>query len=367
MKIAFLGPAYPLRGGIAHFATLLAIEMQKKNQVKLFSFARQYPTFLFPGKEQKEIGESKPDLEIESILIPYNPFTWKKNLKAIFAFKPQILIISYWIPFFAPCFGWLAGKLKKQNISVFYLIHNLTFHERWLMAETLTRFALKKADALISLSDSVYHELKQKYPASKIIRGFHPVYNCYDYNAFTPQTAKKKLRLEEKRVLLFFGFIKPYKGVDLLLRSMPSIIQKLPDTHLLICGEVYGKVKPYNDMIKELKLEDKISFYDRFIANDEIEMFFKAADVLVLPYLSATQSGVLQIAAHFGLGAVCTPVGSLSEMIGENGIVAKAVSESAFAEAIIEYFALDGNHLRQNILTENYRYSWENLAQLITA
>lgn len=368
MKIGFLGPAYPLRGGIAQFITLLALELKKKHEVKIFSFSKQYPTILFPGKDQIDRSETKPGLEIEPVVVPYNPITWLVAVKKISSWQPDVLILKYWIPFFAPCFGWIIRKLKdRQKIKVFYAIDNIVFHERWLLADKLTKYALGRADALITMSDVVYEDTRKLLPNANIIKGFHPTYNCYNLGKFSKESARKKLQFEDKKVILFFGYIKPYKGLELLINSVPLILEKLPDAHLMIVGEVYGDDLVYFKLIEQLNLKNEITFLNRFASNEEVELYYKAADVLALPYLSATQSGVVQIAYDFGLGAVCTPVGGLPELVieGKTGIVAKEVSEEAFAEAIVEFFKLDKEEIATNILVEKSKYSWEKFAELL--
>jgi glycosyltransferase involved in cell wall biosynthesis len=368
MKIGFIGPAYPLRGGIAQFITLLALELKKHHDVKIFSFSKQYPKILFPGKDQIDRSEAKPDLEIEPIVVPYNPLTWFSAAKKIIDWQPDVLILKYWIPFFAPLFGWLIRKLKKQSkIKVVYALDNIVFHEKWHFAEALTKYALGKADTLISMSNTVYEDTKKLLPNANIIKGFHPTYNCYNLDAFNRKSARKKLDVKDKKVILFFGYIKPYKGLELLINSFPQILKKLPDAHLMIVGEVYGDDLVYFKLIEKLNLKKNITFLNRFATNEEVELYYKAADVLALPYLSATQSGVVQIAYDFGLGAVCTPVGGLPELVidEKTGIVAEDVSEESFAKAVVKYFDLNKTEMTKYIIAENSKYSWEKFSKLI--
>ncbi|MDP8203458.1 MAG: glycosyltransferase [Candidatus Tenebribacter mawsonii] len=367
MKIGLLGPAYPLRGGIAQFNMLLAKELQKEHEIKIFSFSKQYPKIIFPGKDQVDHSETIPDLNIEPIIIPYNPLTWFSAIKKIKQWQPEILILKYWIPFFAPAFGWIIRRLKKDNIRVIYVIDNIVFHEKWYFAEKLTKYALGKADVLITMSDSVYNDARKLLPEATIVKGLHPIYNCYNLGNYSKKTARKKLYVEKKKVILFFGYIKPYKGLDLLIRSFQMILEELPDAHLMIVGEVYGDDSVYLDLIRKLNLEDKVTFHNEFATNEEVELYYKTADVLALPYISATQSGVVQIAYDMELGAVATPVGSLAELVldKKTGIMATDVTERSFADAIVRYFELDQEELVKNIHAENKKYSWEALVKLI--
>lgn len=367
MKIGILGPAYPLRGGIAQFISLLALELKKNHKVKIFSFTKQYPKILFPGKDQLDHSETKPNLDIEPVVVPYNPLTWISASKKIKHWHPEILILKYWIPFFAPLFGWLIHRLSKHNIKIIYVIDNIVFHEKWMFADTLTKYALGKADVIITMSDSVYADTMKLLPKTNIIKGLHPTYNCYDLGNYTRESARKTLQVEDKKVILFFGYIKPYKGLELLLNSFPIILEKLSDAHLMIVGEVYGSSSIYFDLIDKLNLAKDVTFLNRFATNEEVELYYKAADVLALPYITATQSGVVQIAYDMRLGAVATPVGGLAELVldAKTGIMAKDVTKEAFGEAIIKYFKLDQIELVRNIEEENKKYSWDALAKLI--
>jgi len=276
MKIGFLGPAYPLRGGIAQFITLMALELKKNHEVKIFSFSKQYPKILFPGKDQIDRSEIKPDLEIEPVVVPYNPLTWPAAVKKIEKWQPDILVLKYWIPFFAPCFGWMIRKLKsKQKMKVIFAIDNIVFHEKWPLPDKLTEYALGKADALITMSDSVYQDTKKLLPNANIIQGFHPTYNCYNIGKYSHESAREKLQVKDKKVILFFGYIKPYKGLELLINSFPLILEKLPNAHLMIVGEVYGDDLVYFKLIESLNLQKQVTFLNRFATNEEVECIIK--------------------------------------------------------------------------------------------
>ena len=251
MKIAFLGPAYPFRGGIAQFIALLANEYIKNNhEVKIFSFKKQYPKLFFSGKNQIEKNEKAPTFNIQPVLTPYNPFTWIPTAKKIKQWHPDILILKYWIPFFAPAFGFVLHLLKFSEIKKIYIIDNIEFHEKWLFAQFLTKFAFSKADRLVTLSNAVYKNAKEMFPKKNVVLSFHPTYNCYDQIRFDKRTAKDKLGLNDKKVILFFGFIKPYKGLDILLYAFPKMLEKISNAHLLIVGETYGSSEKYYKIIK---------------------------------------------------------------------------------------------------------------------
>ena len=366
MKIAFLGPAYPLRGGIAQFIEIMAKKLSQENEVKIFSFRKQYPKLIFPGKDQTDKSDRKFDIDTDNTLIPYNPFTFIPTAKKIKAWKPDVLILKYWIPFFAPAFGTVL-RLLGNEIKTIYVIDNIDFHEKWFMGNVLTKFALKPADELITMSRSVYNDAVKLFPHKKVIHSFHPTYPHFNLNRYSRETAQAKLALTGKKVLLFFGYIKPYKGLDIIIKALPLILQKLPDAHLLIVGEVYGNDAVYLHLIEKLNLKKHITFVREFVKNEDVEQYFRASDVMMLPYKQATQSGVAQVAYNFGLGCVATPVGGLPELVihKKTGIVAGSTSELDFAEAVVDFFGLEKAELQKNIEEENRKYSWEKFLQLI--
>jgi len=366
MKIAVLGPGWPWRGGIARFQSLMAQELATEHQIKIFSFKNQYPALIFPGKAQKDFTQPRPELVCDDVLTPYNPFSWLAAARKIAAWKPDILIISFWIPFFAPAFGWIARKLKSQT-KIYYLAHNLDSHEKWPLAEKLTQYALQPTDKIITLSEEVYNFAQKKYPQKTIIKAFHPIYNCYDNNSYQRETVRKTLNLQDKQVLLFFGYIKPYKGLDLLLKAMPIILEQNPESHLLIVGEIYGEEKPYHDLINDLRISKNITFINEFVQEGEVEKYFKAADLLVLPYKTATQSGVAQIAYAMDLGVVCTPVGGLPEIVkdGKTGVVAATTKPADLAIAVTKFFELDYAYVKGQIREELAKYSWSEFTKKI--
>lgn len=364
MKIAFLGPAYPFRGGIVKFSTQLAKELSKNNEVRFFSFKKQYPALFFPGKKQKDFTAVKPDFPITPVLVPYNPFSWLETVKSIREWQPELLILNYWIPFFAPAFGYVVSKIKSLQIAI---IHNVEFHEKWIFANKLTRYALGKCDQLYTLSDAVWKDAQRIFPGKKIIAAFHPPYNCYNNNRYSPKTAKQQLKLSGRQVILFFGYIKPYKGLDLLIDAFFELKKQQKNIHLLIVGEVYGDDKIYYDILRKYDLEADTTFINRYVSDDEIELYFKAADILVLPYKQGTQSGVLQIAHNMGLGAVVTPVGGLPEMIetGKTGWVAKDITAEALKDALASYLKLDLTEVSKNCIEKSKQQSWSGLAELL--
>jgi glycosyltransferase involved in cell wall biosynthesis len=363
MKIVIVGPFAPFRGGIAKFNEQLALQFSHTNELLLINFKQQYPKLLFPGKEQTEASRSF-SLLTERLLTPYNPFTFFSTFKKIKQFQPDLLIFPYWIPFFIPAFWVIRKGLKTTKTAI--LVHNFQSHEKWFLGNLLRRRFFRSANILISLSDFVNAQLRTAFPDKQITAGFHPVYDDLNQNRYTQETAKEKLQVADKKVLLFFGYIKAYKGVDTLISAF-HLLPKNQDYHLFIVGEVYGDEKEYLELIKKYNLEKQITFLNKFVTEPEIELFFKAADALVLPYQQASQSGVLQIATLFDLGVVVTPVGGLPELVNQFqlGIVSETTSAEAIAKALEEFFSLDKKMIHEGCDKVRDKYSWRSLAERI--
>ena len=363
MKIAFLSPFYPFRGGIAQFGDSLYLALAAGNEVKAFSFTRQYPGLLFPGKTQF-VAENDLDrhIPVTRVLDSINPFTWNKTAKEIIKFSPDIVLISYWMPFFAPAFGKIAGLLKSKGIKIIALMHNVIAHEKRFGDEALTKYFFNKCDGFVLLNKSSEKDLLDLKPDAKYIIHSHPLYDHYG-NKIEQTEAKKKLDIPlGKKVILFFGFIRDYKGLDLLIESMKN----LNDEYLLlIAGEVYGDFKKYDELIDKLDLRKRINLQIRYIPETEIPVFFSASDVCVLPYRTATQSGIAGIAYHFDLPVIVTNVGGLAEIVEENktGLIINELSPERISDTLKEYFE---NNLKGKFIPYIYEYknehSWQKLA-----
>ncbi|MCI0449523.1 MAG: glycosyltransferase [Chlorobi bacterium] len=337
MKIAFLSPFYPYRGGIAQFSDSIYLELAKEHEVKAFTFSRQYPKVFFPGKTQYvSLSDANRNIPAERVLDSINPLTYYKTAKEILKFKPDLVLISYWMPFFAPAFGKISGILKKSDIKIIGILHNVIAHEKRLGDVSLTKYFFNKCDGFLILNKSSEKDLHNLLPSAKYIIHPHPLYDHYGSKISTSE-ARNKLNIPlDKKVILFFGFIRDYKGLDLLIESMKDLSE---DYMLLIAGEVYGDFKKYNALIDNLNLGNKIKPEIRYIPEVEIPLFFSASDVCVLPYKSATQSGIVGIAYHFDLPVIVTNVGGLAEMVEENktGLVVGASSEQ-LSQALKRYF-----------------------------
>ncbi len=364
MKIAFLSPFYPYRGGIAQFSDSLFTELRKDHQIKAFTFSRQYPKFLFPGTSQYVLDtDIKKNIFTEKVLDSINPFTFGKTARLISEYMPELVLISYWMPFFAPSLGRVAKKLKKKNIKVISILHNVIPHEPRIGDKALTKYFLNRISGAIVLNEKSKNDLLSLKPDIKYTVQSHPLYDHYG-EKIDQNEAKEKLGIpENKKVILFFGLIRDYKGLNLLIEAMA----KLDDSYyLVVAGEAYGDFGKYEGRIKELKLENRVKLNIKYIPDSDVPLYFSASDVCILPYLSGTQSGITGIAYHFDLPVIVTDVGGLKEMVedGKTGLVVKEPSPLLFTVALKMYF--DGamkSKFQPNIVEYKKQYSWERFAE----
>ena len=368
MKIAYLSAFYPFRGGIAQFNALLTEALRKSgHEVMPYTFSRQYPNILFPGKTQF-VSENDQAVEIDSIRIldTINPFSYRKTIYEIKKFNPDILLMKYWMSFFAPSLGKVAKKLKN-DCCVISILDNVIPHEKKFFDIPLTKYFLKQNHAFISMSKSVQNDLYKLRPNALSELTPHPVYNHFG-NKLNKKEACKKLNIsQDKKTILFFGFIRKYKGLDLLIKAFNSLNSEY---QLLIAGESYTKFDEYQSLIDQNKNKDNIYPFVRYIDDNEVPAFFSAADVLILPYKSATQSGISGIAIHFQLSQIVSNVGGLAEYVDhkKTGLILEQTNPKSIAKSITHFF--NNNYkaiFEKNIKEQNDKYSWKTLAQkLIT-
>jgi glycosyltransferase involved in cell wall biosynthesis len=359
IKIAFLSTFYPYRGGIAQFNARLYKQLTTKHEIKAFTFTRQFPNLLFPGKSQYISKEDKAEIiNSERILDSINPISYIKSAKRIQEYCPDLLLLRFWMPFFAPSFGMVASKLRKNGIKVIAILDNVIPHEQRFFDIVFIKYFLKRIDGFIVMSETVKKDLISIKPDSKFILKPHPLYDHFD-ESINSMEARRQLGLpENKKLLLYFGFIRDYKGLDTLLVSM----RYLPDEyHLVIAGEIYGDFGKYQKLIDNYKINNKISLFIRYINDPEVPTFFSAADVCILPYKSATQSGIVQVAYNYNLPVIASNVGGLSEIIDhqKNGFLVEPNRPNILAGVIEEYFT-KGLYERfsKNIKEKKVKYSW---------
>lgn len=364
MKIAYLSAFYPFRGGIAQFNANLFRVLEKEHEVTPFNFKRQYPGFLFPGKTQYVTASDKADaIESVPVLDSANPFSYAAVARRITAWQPDLLLMRYWMSYFAPSLGYVAGKLRKQ-CKVVTILDNVIPHEPKFFDAPLTRWFLRRNSGFIAMSESVRSDLLRLRPDAPHILKPHPLYNHFGEKV-NPGEARRSLGLDpDKKTLLFFGFIRAYKGLDLLIEAMNRLDEGY---QLLIAGESYGSFDRYDAQIRQAKHPGNIRVFNRYIPDSEVPLFFSAADVCILPYKTATQSGITAIAYHFGIPLIATDTGGLKESIGTpgTGLIAPEISAPALAAAIAEFYRNDRERFVQRIEAHKASLSWESFAEAL--
>jgi glycosyltransferase involved in cell wall biosynthesis len=370
LKIILIGPSSPLRGGIANFNDSLYSVLAKDHEVRIISFSLQYPSVLFPGKSQYEQDDPGGLQGTSRVINSINPVSWFRASEEIVKMKPDCIIVHYWMPFFAPAFGTIIRLVKRQlDVNVIGLLHNVNPHEKMIAGKSLTAYFLAPCDGFITLSSTVRAELG-KTGTGKPVRVIpHPVYEIFGSDV-SRSTALANLNLDPaQHHLLFFGIIRPYKGLDLLLRSFANNRISHLNLKLIVAGEFYGNRKKYLGLTAELGLMDKVKYTDAFVPKDRVGDYFAVSDLVVLPYLSATQSGIIQIAYNFGKPVVVTNVGGLREVVehGKTGYICEKDPE-LLAAAIADFFNNNRSpEFAGNIKRLKHSFSWDAMAEGVLA
>ena len=369
VDVVILGSAHPLRGGLANYNHRLAkAYMDQGKKVKIITFSLQYPNFLFPGKTQYSEEAAPENLDIEVSLNSINPLSWVKVGRYIKKLKPSLLIIKFWIPFMGPSLGTVARIARKNKITkVVSIIDNIIPHEKRIGDRLLARYFVKYVDGFISMSESVMADLKTFTTTKPAIFTPHPVYD--NFGSKIPKTdARNQLELKtEGDYLLFFGFIRDYKGLDLLLLAMADDRIRKMGIKAVIAGEFYTDRAPYDIIIEENALQDSVILATDFIPDSRVGLYFSAADLVVQPYKDATQSGVTQVAYSFEKPMVVTDVGGLSEIVphGHAGYVVD-VDPKAIADAIVDFYSQNREKEMVEFCSgEKLKYSWETMLEKI--
>ncbi|MBC8205157.1 glycosyltransferase [bacterium] len=374
MKIAILGPAYPLRGGIAQYLALLYRKLEKRgHDVRFISFRKQFPNFLFPGKTQMEQSASADKIPAVAIFIPWNPISWLKTFNHIRRFKCDIVVMKWWMPFFGPGYFAVTALLKLfTKVKALYILDNVIPHEKWLLSKFFTRLAFNKIGGFIAQSEKVEREFKRWYPAGArrwLKLAHHPTYEYQEVSAPSMEESRRKLEISESRTILFFGFIRKYKGLMTLLKAFPALMREYDgDIRLVIAGEFYDERKSYDEFIESAGIGDKVTLSADFIPNEEVGYYFGAADAVVLPYLSASQSGIVQIAYGYGKPVISTETGGLPEVVthGKTGLLCPPDDSEALTETIIKFYQQkDSIPWEKNITEARRRFTWDNLIDAI--
>lgn len=365
MKLALLTPFYPYRGGIAQFSDRLYQELTKDDEVKVFSYSTLYPKILFPGKTQYVPNPiENSDLPSERILSSINPASHNRTAQAINEYQPDVILVAYWMPFMAIALSRVCKKLDK-NIKIVGLIHNAMPHEKSWLDKPLAMMFFKQCDAFVTMSEGVRSDLQSLGLKAPMLALEHPIYDHYPAK-IDQAMALGQLGLKgDKKTVLFFGLIRSYKGLDLLIEAMGL----LDDSYqLVIAGECYGSFSSYEQLIGLSKNKENIKVFEHYISDEVVSVLFSAADVLVLPYRSATQSGVVAVAYQLETPVIATNVGSLGSTIkdAETGIVALDVSAEAIAESLDVFFNSDYKTVYKIPLTkEKARLSWSSFVHVV--
>lgn len=365
-KIILVGPVYPFKGGISHYTGLLYRALKKKYDVTMVSYRFQYPRLLYKKEQRDYSNDSFKIEETNYWLHTANPLNWIKTAKKIRQVKPDLMIIQWWHPYFAPCYFMLCKLLKR--IRILFVCHNVFPHERFPMDRLLTKAVLKQGNCYIVQSKTDAEDLVSIIPNAVYQQAVHPTYNAFKIKNTTKEEARSLLQIKKKeKVLLFFGFIREYKGLKYLIQAMPEIVRQLKEVKLLIVGDFADEEQKdsYVNLIKQCSVQKAVEIYDDYIPDKEVEKFFAACDLVVLPYTSATQSGIVQIAFGFEKPVVVTNVGGLPDVVedGKTGYVVEA-KEAALAESVIRYFKENRTEqFTENIQRQEYRFSWDRIVE----
>jgi glycosyltransferase involved in cell wall biosynthesis len=360
MRVCLVGPTYPYRGGISHYTSLRAAEFGFGHEVKIVNFSRLYPSFLFPGRTQYDTSDSPLRVETDRIIDCLDPFSWYRAGSAAAAFRPDLTVFQWWHPFFGPAYRTVCGALRRGSDSPrVFLCHNVLPHESSVFDRMLIRVAFGGADAFLVQSNEDGENLKALRPEPTMAVNPLPVYDFFDAGRFDRGAARVKLGLEGP-VILFFGYIRAYKGLADLIEAMPQIVERLPLT-LLVVGEFYEARDAYDRRIRKLEIGKHIRIVDEYVPNEDVEIYFKASDLCVLPYRSATQSAIVQTAYGFSKPVVVTAVGGLPDVVddGRTGYVVPAGDTRALADAVVRFFEEGAaGRMADNIRGEADRFSW---------
>ena len=368
-KITIVGPAHPLRGGgMSTFNERLAKAfVQAGHSVSIYTFSLQYPSLLFPGTSQYSTEPAPAGLDIKVLINSINPLNWLRVGLKLKKEKPDIIVVRFWLPFMGPCFGTILRIAKTNGKSrIICIADNVIPHEKRFGDKAFTEYFMKPIDAFITMSEKVLSDLSH-FNKSKPARYIpHPLYDNFGDKISKAQARKLLNVSEDLKLVLFFGFIRAYKGLDILLDAMALLKKESPEIKLLIAGEFYGDEKPYHDQIQRLNIGNNLILKTTFIPDSEIKNYFCAADVVVQPYRNATQSGVTPLAYHFEVPMIVTNVGGLAAMVPHEvaGLVAEP-NAASIAKNIALYFSKGSEAFLPGLQQEKKKYSWELMVQAV--
>ncbi len=364
-KIFIIGPAYPLRGGLATFDELFCKAFNEQgHDCEIISYSLQYPNFLFPGSTQFDTSGNAPkNIKIHTLINSVNPLSWIKTARFIKKQKPDFIVFRFWIPFMGPALGSIARMVRKSGVKVLAITDNVIPHETRPGDVAFAKYFINACDGFVTMSKAVMKDLEKFTSTIHKKYLLHPLYTSFG-EKLNKMDARKALELPtDKQLVLFFGLIRNYKGLDMLLDAMNEL-KSNSNINLVIAGEFYEDKQPYLDLIKKYGIENQVILHGKFIANEDVKLYFSAADLVALPYRSATQSGVTQVSFHFEVPTLVTNVGGLGEIIPDK--VAGYVVESngkAIADGINDYFENNRMHLfTEGMIKEKQKYDWKIFA-----
>ena len=369
MRVAQIGVAHPYRGGIAHYTTSLHQELQRRGDSSLVvSFSRLYPGWLFPGRSQFDGSRRAFDVDNERLLDSINPASWRRAARRIAKFEPDAVAVQYWNPFFAPAYASVARYLRSSKIPVIAICHNVTPHESHPFSTALRNRFFRSVSKFVVHSEQDQRTLERARPGCSVVRVFHPAYQLFGDAALERGTARARLQLPaSSKILLFFGHVRRYKGLDTLLHSLPRVLQEI-DLRLVIAGEFYEPLEKYRSMIRDLGLDRHVIIHARYVANEDVSLYFSAANLLVAPYRTATQSGVVPTAYCFNLPVITTAVGGLRDVVkhGRSGFLVNPEDPAGLARSIVDYFRGDCEaEFRRHIEEFKSQFSWGGIINAI--
>ena len=367
-KIIMIGPVYPYKGGISHYTGLMYRELAKRFDVEMLSYKMQYPKFLF-HKEQRDYSNDSFKIEnTKYMLHTANPLNIIRTARYMKRQRPDMVLIQWWHPYFAPCYFLLQRFMGRQNVT--FVCHNVFPHERFPLDKLLTSLALKCGKHYILHAEEEGKELEKIKQRPDYVVTPHPTYNAFRFEGMSKAQARDRLHIaQDEKVLLFFGYVREYKGLKYLLRAMPMIIRAEDRVRLWVVGEFGADREEYHKLIKELRIQDYVRVTDTYTPDREVEQYFAMADLVVLPYISATQSGIVQIAYGFEKPVIVTNVGGLPDVVedGKTGYVIEPGKPEEIAHAVVRFYREDQeetfvNHIKQ----EAYRFSWERMEEVVS-
>ena len=367
-KVLIIGPAHPLRGGLASFNQRLAREfLAEGDHCELVSFSLQYPGFLFPGTTQYTDDPPPEGLVIRTVINSVNPLNWISVGRKLRLWKADIIVVRFWLPVIGPALGTILRRItSNRHTRIICIADNILPHEKRPGDKAFIKYFLRSCQAFITMSEKVMNDLRQFEPTKPAVLLRHPLYDNFGA-PLNKEDARRHLGLDpEDRILLFFGFIRKYKGLDLLLEAMSLPAVKELKLKLLVAGEFYEDDQPYHELIKKLSLEDSVILRTNFIADDDVKYYLSAADCVVQPYRSATQSGVTPLAYHFNKPMIVTNVGGLPAMVPNEkvGLICEP-EPAALATAIAKFYTMGKDHFLPFIQEEKKKYSWQKLTSAI--